>query len=112
MRKYFVMIIFLYGSVYAASAQLQNIDSLKKTLPFLHDSARIDCLNEIVFYYLAALKKDSIEYYLTTAYEESKKINYIHGIALSLSQKAVTVMDYGNNPQIQKIITESLQWYQ
>jgi tetratricopeptide (TPR) repeat protein len=104
--------MFFLCAVASASAQLKNIDSLKKVLPSLHDSARIDCLNEIVFYYLSLHNVDSINHYLVPAYEESKKINYVHGIALSLSQKAGIVMDYGNNPYTQKTITESLQWYQ
>ena len=32
-------------------AQTKHIDSLKKTLPLLKDTARIDCLNELGFEY-------------------------------------------------------------
>ena len=75
MRKYFAAIIFIYAIAYAASAQ--NIDSLKKVLPSLHDTDRIDCLNELSYCYTYVSKKDSAAYYATVAENEAKKLNYI-----------------------------------
>jgi hypothetical protein len=78
-------------------AERHIIDSLKKVLPLLHDSARVDCLNELSGTFLK-LEKGPIEWkhlsiavtagsYAASAYAEAKKINYIHGIAESLSYK-------------------------
>jgi len=66
----------------------KNIDSLRKILPSLRDSARIDCMNEMIAYYFHIHNRDSIKFYLPKVYEGSKKINYDNGIALSLVLQA------------------------
>jgi len=38
-------------AVVYASAQQKEIDSVKKILPSLHDTERIDCLNELGYSY-------------------------------------------------------------
>ncbi len=78
-------------------AQREQIDSLKKILPSLHDSARVDCLNELSDIYLKFIPPkrpvtnrnivDTAAKYAALAYEEAIKINYIHGRAESLSYK-------------------------
>lgn len=95
----------------ACFAQTKTIDSLKKILPLLKDTARIDCLNEVVFYYLNVHNKDSLEPYLSLAYSEAKGLNYVHGIAVSLAQKASMRKHYGNDPKMQELAVKSLQWY-
>jgi tetratricopeptide (TPR) repeat protein len=84
MRKYFVILIIMLADFIPAPSQ--NIDSLKKGLPYLHDSARVDCLNALSEIYLNH-NNDTASYYATLASEEAVKINYIHGIAESLSYK-------------------------
>src|SRR3954451_16903223 len=56
-------------------AQTKQIDSLKKVLPKLTDSLRVDCFNQLSLQYILSDKKDSGEYYSTLAYNEAKKLN-------------------------------------
>ena len=94
------------------SAQQEKIDSLKKVLPKLKDTARIDCLLELGFQYFFTPEKDSIIHYTQVAYEESKKINYIHGIAVSFVRRSgianCTQNDY---PQTERYAREALTWF-
>ena len=108
-------IILLIGCLlnYAISfGQELKIDSLRNLLPGLKDTSRIDCLNEIAFYYITIQDRDTFEYYSTLAYNESKNLNYIHGIALTLAQKASYQKHYGNDRKAQTLARESLRWYQ
>ena len=51
--KFHVLVIFLsFFFTHVAFGQREKIDSLKKVLPSLHDSARIDCLNGLSGAYL------------------------------------------------------------
>jgi len=111
MRKVFILLIFIQIIICASSGQSKNIDSLKRVLPYLHNSAWVDCINEIVFYYFSINKKDSVQLYSTLAYEEAKKLNYVHGIAVSLSQKAAIQMNNGGTSEAGALAVESLQWY-
>ncbi len=110
--------------LYTASAQSykqKQIDSLKKILPSLHDSAKVDCFIEIdMAYYWSTFidpvlqgeyEMDSMQHYLALAYEESKKLNYAHGIAVTLFQKAGLQNLSGNYSKIEELATESLQYY-
>src|SRR5687768_17613216 len=59
------------------------IDSLKKVLPFLRDSARVDCLNELARSYAEALTPmlpDSVLSLARQAHEEASAINYLKGL--------------------------------
>ncbi len=94
------------------AAQPKDIDSLTKVLPSLHDSARVDCLNEIIHYYFSVNKRDSIESYLTITYEEAKKLKYAYGIAVSILEQAVMQDKFNNNfPKAEQLAAESLQYY-
>src|SRR5689334_5286708 len=108
MRKSFVIIIF--ANAVFISALSQNVDSLKKVLPSLHDSARVDCLNELSGNYLG-LNVDTAAYYATLAYNESVKSNYVHGIAESLLNKANIEDQYDNFPAEEKLCHEAVNWY-
>jgi len=86
LKKYITLLI-IHGCCFVACfGQGNKIDSLKKVLPLLKDSARIDCLNELSGSYVG-LNNDTAAYYAALASEEAVKINYIHGIAESLSFK-------------------------
>ncbi len=115
MRKYFVIAFLLFiPQMFAQTHQINRlkIDSLKKALPFLHDSGRIDCLNEMIFRYIFLSKKDSAEYYTAIAYEEVKKLGYTHGIAKLLAIKALMESWYFNNAaKEEELARESLRWY-
>ena len=94
-------------------AQNDKIDSLKKVLPTLKDTARIDCLGEMAVHYLFKHSgKDSSDYYITTEYEESKKINYRHGIAAVYLQKAAFANHFYNDYfQMEKMAREAINWF-
>ena len=110
MLKHFAIIFFAQIIFCTATAQ-KKIDSLQKILPSLHDTARIDCITEIIYYYDVEYNLDSMEYYLNLSFLESKKINYIHGIAVTLFQKAGILNPTNNFPKIEALAKESLQWY-
>lgn len=71
-------------------AQREEIDSLEKLLPSLHDTDRIDCFSLIAEYYLYndIHKTDSISYFITLVDEESRKTKYNHGIAEAYADKS------------------------
>jgi tetratricopeptide (TPR) repeat protein len=92
----------------ASQVDRLKIDSLKKVLPSLRDSARIDCLNAIFRYWMF---NDSFKYYVAMAYEGAIKINYVPGIAEAVNDKAVTEMLSGNYSNAEKLARESLLWY-
>ena len=78
----------------------QKIDSLRKEVTVLKGVSRIDCLNALAQsmsnvanyewknHELWDLKADSIFNYATAAYEEAKKIDYMKGIAMALTNQA------------------------
>ena len=90
----------------------QNIDSLKNALPYLRDSAKVDCINELSLQYILNEKKDSATQFAMLAYEESKKLNYIHGIAISLVRKARIAKHFDDELVLsEKLARESLSWF-
>src|SRR6476619_3426336 len=90
MLRLFAAICFTLSTFDQALSQQKEIDSLKRLLPPLHDTGRIDCLASIAEYYInnAFREKDSILHYITLVYQESKQINYKHGIAEAYADKA------------------------
>ncbi len=92
-------------------AQTETLDSLKKALPSLHDSARVHCLNDLSNAYIQTKKKDSAEYFANLAYEESKKISYIHGIAEAYLLKAVMADRFSDCSQTEKMAREAIKWF-
>ena len=111
MLKYFTTIFFMCAVVYV-SAQQKEIDSMKKILPSLHDTDRIDCLNELSYCYTYISKKDSAEYYATVAENEARKLNYIHGIAESVSRQAGMAEHFENNFfKEEELAKKALSWY-
>jgi tetratricopeptide (TPR) repeat protein len=99
MKKYLLTITLLfvfYSQTFSQYNEARRIDSLrldslKKNLPLLKDSARVDVLNEIAirFGYFDrgggfAHKDDSIRFYSSKAYEEASKIGYKKGMAMGL----------------------------
>jgi len=107
---FFIIQIFCWS---IAIAQKEPTDSLKKKLLPLRDTARIDCLNELGFQYIKFSKKDSAEHYALLAYEESKKLNYIHGIAESFSCKSRIAKHFDDDfIKSEALGRESLHWYE
>jgi hypothetical protein len=93
-------------------SQTKTIDSLKKVLPSLHDTARIECLNELSIQYRDIHNQDSALYYANISYEESKKINYVHGLAEAYLQKAFMANFFYNDfSQMEKMASEAIKWF-
>jgi len=90
MLKYFTTIFFMCMLVYV-SAQQNKIDSLKKKLPLLHDSAKVDCMLKISFSYghfdddsdhvFWQVNTDSAVVYASKAMKEAKELRYLRGMA-------------------------------
>jgi hypothetical protein len=93
-------------------SQRENIDSLEKILPALEDTLRIDCLTKIGVQFIFNPDKDSVNYYTNLVYEESKKINYIHGLAESCVLKAAIANHFYNDfSTMEKMAREALMWF-
>lgn len=93
--------------------QSGELDSLKRMLPTLHDSARIPCITKIWVHYMHGnSNRDSAVFYSNLCYEESKKINYVHGIAQSFTQKAFIALNLdGDFSRAHQLAEEALKWY-
>ena len=87
MRKYFSILFFSLACSLAALPQQNvprlNIDSLKRLLPFLKDTARINCLNELGFEFSDRYwskskyqQTDTAYMYTLQALSESQQLHY------------------------------------
>jgi tetratricopeptide (TPR) repeat protein len=93
-------------------AQTGEIDTVKKKLLYLKDTAQIDCLNEISYLYTLAKIRDSAEEYSNIAFEKASKINYAAGIAVSLSVRCyIAAILEANFAESEILGKESLKWY-
>lgn len=106
----------LFAAVLAASlnssAQQEEIDSLRKVLPALKDTAIIDCFNQISHEYIELDKKDSAAYYAALACAEAKQSNYIHGVAEALSIQSQIAKHFDDDFIKSEVLgKESLRWY-
>src|SRR5436189_1903700 len=123
MRKYFLIIAVLCTVSLAGFSQNGNgketdslrIDSLRKALPLLKDTAKVDCLNQLaIFYnyssaYTDESKMDSINYYATEANKEATKIGYKKGIAFSLVNLSRTQLFASKNVHAaEKLLKEAI----
>lgn len=94
MKKTFFLLIYFAASqitLLAQSAAQIKVDSLRKVLPALKDSARVDCLMELAaehWYLSPDRKRDSSYHYTIKANQEAVKIGYQYGKAMSLLQMA------------------------
>src|SRR5215467_14328300 len=91
-----LIIAFLLVPVISFS-QSKRTDSLYKQLGVLKDSARVDCLNALSALYTENLRRDSAQYFAALSLDEAKKIDYVHGIAVSLSNKARIIQHFDND---------------
>lgn len=113
-RKIIIIALCILSTsvAYARYPSRDKTDSLKMLLPVIHDSARVDCLNELSDQYILASNKDSAEYYALTAYDEAKKINYIHGLAESFSHQSRIAKHFDDDfIKSESLARESLLWY-
>jgi tetratricopeptide (TPR) repeat protein len=105
--------IFLLPLCVICNAQIEKIDGLRKILPSLKDSARIDCLIDLSMEFTRYVDMDSGSYYANTAYEESKKMNYLRGIAQFHLLMGIVNFRRQNNDhgEILNGARESLKWF-
>ena len=101
MKKYFlfsiVAILFSFGS-FSQSRDLPTLESLKKQVSNLKDTALVNCLNLIAYNFSITgfgpgpadfiRRSDSIFRYANLAFEAAKKINYKKGMVDGLNQLA------------------------
>ncbi len=128
MKKYFLIAALFscfYHQSFSQFSEARRIDSLrldsvKRLLPFLKDSARVNALNTIssAFAYFSPdggfkYKIDSMLQYASKAYNEAKNIGYKSGIATALI--SLTGAEISQNlavkdePAKEKNILESIQ---
>ena len=110
-RKGHILLILLITGI-TSLPQTRQLDSLKKILPSLSDTLRADCLNELSYHYTFVSNKGSAVHYQSLAYEASKKLNYVHGIAEAISRQAGIFERFENDfIKEEKLATEALAWY-
>lgn len=109
-KQIFILILQMFLPV-SCFAQREIIDSLKRFLPSLHDSARIDCLNELSEAY-KRVQLDTAGIYALQAWEEAEKINYSHGRAVSTSLNAgIAIYKYNDFSAAEKLAREAIYLY-
>ena len=118
------LLSFFFSVCFAQTFQIDRlkIDRLKKILPSLKDTARIDCLLKLSYEYIDLVYTqhhtfhpygDSALLYDSIAYEESKKLNYIHGVAESYLPKALlSVYYFADYKSTENLSKESLKWFE
>src|SRR3954466_16071312 len=84
-------IVFCCMLIQPLASQTETIDSLKKILPSLKDSARIDCLNELGSEFSDRYwskskyqQTDTALMYTLQAETESQQLHYLRGIGKAL----------------------------
>src|SRR6185312_7300942 len=106
---YILFPLFLYNCV--AYAQRTKIESLKAALATLHDSTRVDCLNDLSLAY-TYLQVDSATFYAEKAFTESSRIYYRRGSILSMNNKArIAGLGFRDFPLQEKICLQTIQLY-
>lgn len=107
---FFIIHFFLSLNCFA---QNENIATQRQTLHALQRSAGIDSLNQLSYYYITDEKKDSATYYAVTAFEEANNINYVHGIAISLSRQSQIAKHFDDDFIKSELLAKaSLQWFE
>lgn len=92
-------------------SQSKQIDSLKAVTP-LNDTAKVDLLNSLSKEFTFINKEDSAVSLADKAYKEAVRLEYINGIALSLTLKAQIAKHFHDDfQQTEKIAREALRWY-
>ena len=118
--RFIIIAAFLFPVLVKAQAfQIDKpplpIDSLKKVLPFLRDSARVDCLNELARSYaetMTPMLSDSGWSLAKQAYEEASAINYIKGLGDACLRFGLFAQwDFFDSREMEKYFREAISWY-
>ena len=106
----FIFLQLLFHGI-PSYAQRTKIDSLKKALLSLHDSARIECLNLLSLAY-SYLNSDTAKSFAKKAYTESSVIHYLPGELMALNNIA-RIAGHGSHDFLQqeKISLQIIQQY-
>lgn len=122
MNILFTIIILFFIPVLVKSQSFQidkptfPIDSLKKVLPLLHDSARVDCLNELSRSYYEKMEMpydDSALAITRQAYTEAFAINYIKGLGnVCLQYGVIYAWHFANTSECEKYYREAISWHE
>ncbi|GAA4733493.1 hypothetical protein GCM10023229_09470 [Flavisolibacter ginsenosidimutans] len=79
----------------------------------LHDTLRIDCLNNIGYQYILADKKDSAVWYASLALQNAKSNHYVHGIAVAYSRQSQIAKHFDDDfVKSEELGRESLSWFE
>jgi tetratricopeptide (TPR) repeat protein len=116
-KQIFFLTAFLIWNVGCFAQSLQR-DRLMRILPALRDSARVDCLNNLSSYYSLFYSfqknyanRDSIIRFSSPAYDEAVKLNYTHGIAESLLNKAAAEDVADHFAAVELFSRRAISWY-
>jgi tetratricopeptide (TPR) repeat protein len=121
MKIRFTIIAFLLTPVWAQTQfhidrPPLSIDSLKKTLPLLHNSSKVDCLNELARSYCEKMTLpyiDSALEKLSQAYKEASAINYIKGLGdACLQYGMIYTWLVPNYKECEKYYRETIYWHE
>jgi sensor histidine kinase YesM len=92
--------------------QDNKIDSLNRILPTLHDTAKVDCLNNLTYQYILAEKKDAADFFADKAQAAAKQINYANGIAVSIACQAHIVNHFHDDfIKSETLCKEAMLWF-
>ncbi len=108
--------IFVNAQTFQIDKPALPIDSLKKVLPLLHDSARVDCLNELARANMEVLEymhSDSAILLARQAYADAYAINYIKGLGDACLRQGLYSQWYlWNSGEMEKYFREAIIWYE
>jgi tetratricopeptide (TPR) repeat protein len=104
---------FIQAQSFRIDKPVLPIDSLKNVLPLLHDSGRVDCLNELASSCTETFASDSALDFARQAYAEASLINYIKGLGDACLQYGVIYYWHlWNSPESEKYYRQAISWYQ
>ena len=118
-RQFYVTFITVFIFLHDVSAQDAAIDSLKKILPQLRDTARVGCLNRISAAYTKFLmweacykQLDSARSYALLAREEGIALNYLRGVALAYANLGELECEGGRFKKAEPFLKKSAEIYE
>ena len=116
--QFYVTFIMIFLFLHDVSAQDAAIDSLKKILPQLRDTARVGCLNRISAAYTKILmweacykQLDSARSYALLARDEGIALNHLRGVAQAYANLGELECEGGNFNKAEPFLKQSAEVY-
>lgn len=108
-----LLLLVVQAALYTASfAQQGYSDHRSPMLSSSRDSARVDYLNHLSYYYITKERKDSALSCALLAYRGALALNYSHGVAVSLTHQAQIAKHFDDDfVRSEQLGKASLQWY-